>query len=61
MNVLIVTDLEGVSGIVDWDRHEPGTPLDAWQRRLMTCRLATATWKQCYMRKASALVATRST
>ncbi len=36
MKVLIVTDLEGVSGIVEWDRHEPGTRLDAWQRTLMT-------------------------
>ena len=36
MNILITTDLEGVSGIVDWDKHETGTPLDAWQRQLMT-------------------------
>jgi D-amino peptidase len=36
MNVLIITDLEGVSGIIDWDKHEPGTPLDQWQRALMT-------------------------
>jgi D-amino peptidase len=36
MNVLIVTDLEGVSGIVEWDRHEPHTPQDEWQRTLMT-------------------------
>ena len=36
MNVLIITDLEGVSGIIDWDRHEPQTPLDQWQRKLMT-------------------------
>jgi len=36
MNVLIVTDLEGVSGIVEWDAHEPRTPQDQWQRTLMT-------------------------
>lgn len=36
MDVLIVTDLEGVSGIVEWDRHEPHTPQDEWQRMLMT-------------------------
>lgn len=36
MKVLIVTDLEGVSGITDWDAHEPRTPQDQWQRTLMT-------------------------
>ncbi|MCK4591178.1 MAG: M55 family metallopeptidase, partial [Candidatus Latescibacteria bacterium] len=36
MKVLITTDLEGVSGIIEWDRHETGTPLDQWQRTLMT-------------------------
>ena len=36
MKVLISTDLEGVSGIVAWDKHERGTRLDAWQRSLMT-------------------------
>lgn len=36
MNVLIITDLEGVSGIFDWDRHELRTPQDQWQRKLMT-------------------------
>ncbi|MBT3379284.1 MAG: hypothetical protein HN742_03675 [Lentisphaerae bacterium] len=36
MNVLIATDLEGVSGIIDWDAHEPRTPQDQWQRTLMT-------------------------
>ena len=36
MKVLIMTDLEGVSGIVDWDKHEPRTPQDRWQRELMT-------------------------
>ena len=36
MKVLITTDLEGVSGILEWDRHETGTPLDQWQRKLMT-------------------------
>ncbi|MCK5739872.1 M55 family metallopeptidase [bacterium] len=36
MRVLITTDLEGVSGIVNWDNHEPRTPLDVWQRKLMT-------------------------
>jgi D-amino peptidase len=25
-----------VSGIIDWDKHETGTPLDQWQRTLMT-------------------------
>ncbi len=36
MKILITTDLEGVSGIVEWDKHETGTPLDQWQRKLMT-------------------------
>ncbi|NOY80723.1 MAG: M55 family metallopeptidase, partial [Kiritimatiellaeota bacterium] len=36
MKVLIVTDLEGVSGITEWDAHEPRTPQDRWQRTLMT-------------------------
>ena len=36
MKVLITTDLEGVSGITDWDKHQRGTRLDAWQRKLMT-------------------------
>lgn len=36
MKILIVTDLEGVSGITDWDAHEPRTPQDVWQRTLMT-------------------------
>ncbi len=36
MKVLIMTDLEGVSGIVEWDKHEPRTPQDRWQRELMT-------------------------
>jgi len=36
MRVLIVTDLEGVSGIIDWDKHELRTPQDVWQRELMT-------------------------
>ncbi len=36
MNVLIITDLEGVSGITDWDAHECGTGQDQWQRQLMT-------------------------
>ena len=36
MRVLIMTDLEGVSGITDWDAHEPMTPQDQWQRTLMT-------------------------
>ena len=36
MRVLMTTDLEGVSGIVNWDNHEPRTPLDVWQRELMT-------------------------
>ena len=36
MKILIGTDLEGVSGIVEWDKHERGTPLDMWQRQLMT-------------------------
>ncbi|MBN1352723.1 M55 family metallopeptidase [candidate division KSB1 bacterium] len=36
MKILITTDLEGVSGIVEWDRHDRGTPLDLWQRKLMT-------------------------
>lgn len=36
MRVLIVTDLEGVSGITEWDAHEARTPQDQWQRTLMT-------------------------
>lgn len=36
MNVLIATDLEGVSGITEWDAHELGTGRDNWQRALMT-------------------------
>jgi D-amino peptidase len=36
MRVLIVTDLEGVSGIIDWDKHESRSPQDVWQRELMT-------------------------
>ena len=36
MKVLIATDLEGVSGITEWDVHETGTPRDQWQRALMT-------------------------
>ena len=36
MKVLIMTDLEGVSGITQWDKHEPRTPQDQWQRTLMT-------------------------
>jgi D-amino peptidase len=36
MKILICTDLEGVSGIVEWDKHERGTNLDMWQRQLMT-------------------------
>ena len=42
MKVLIVTDLEGVSGIVEWDRHERGTALDQWQRTLMTAEINAA-------------------
>ena len=36
MKILIVTDLEGVSGITAWDGHEEHTPQDQWQRTLMT-------------------------
>lgn len=36
MKILITTDLEGVSGIVDWDAHQRGTQVDVWQRKLMT-------------------------
>jgi len=36
VRVLIATDLEGVSGIVEWDAHDPNTLLDKWQRELMT-------------------------
>lgn len=36
MHIVILTDLEGVSGIIDWDLHQPYTPLDRWQRTLMT-------------------------
>jgi D-amino peptidase len=37
MKLLIVTDLEGVSGVVDWDKHEKRTPEeDAYLQYLMT-------------------------
>lgn len=37
MKLLIVTDLEGVSGVVDWDKHEKSTPEeDAYLQYLMT-------------------------
>ena len=36
MKVLITTDLEGVSGITEWDAHESRTPQNQWQRTLMT-------------------------
>ena len=26
MKLLIMTDLEGVSGVADWDKHEKATP-----------------------------------
>ncbi len=42
MNVLIWTDLEGVSGIVDFDKHEPLTEKDMYQRALMTGELNAA-------------------
>ncbi len=42
MRVLIMTDLEGVSGITDWDAHEPMTPQDQWQRTLMTGEINAA-------------------
>lgn len=42
MNVLIWTDLEGVGGIVDFDKHEPMTPKDMYQRELMTGELNAA-------------------
>ena len=37
MKLLIVTDLEGVSGVVDWDKHEKRTPEeDVYLQYLMT-------------------------
>jgi len=37
MKLLIMTDLEGVSGIVEWDKHDKATPEeDAYQQYLMT-------------------------
>ena len=42
MNILIWTDLEGVSGIVDFDKHEPLTEKDKYQRMLMTGELNAA-------------------
>lgn len=42
MNVLITTDLEGVSGIVEWDAHDFNTRRDAWQRELMTGEINAA-------------------
>jgi len=42
MKVLIWTDLEGVSGIVDFDEHEPLTEKDRYQRKLMTGELNSA-------------------
>jgi D-amino peptidase len=42
MKVLIWTDLEGVSGIVDFDKHEPLSEKDKYQRKLMTGELNAA-------------------
>lgn len=47
MKVLIWTDLEGVSGIVDFDKHEPLTEKDKYQRVLMTGELNAAI-KACF-------------
>lgn len=42
MNILIWTDLEGVSGIVNFDKHESFTEKDKFQRKLMTGELNAA-------------------
>lgn len=47
MNVLIWTDLEGVSGIVDFDKHESFSEKDKFQRKLMTGELNAAI-RACY-------------
>lgn len=47
MNILIWTDLEGVSGIVDFDKHEAFTEKDKFQRKLMTGELNAAI-KACF-------------
>lgn len=36
MKILIWTDLEGVSGITEFDLHEKKTPQNVWQSKLMT-------------------------
>lgn len=47
MNILIWTDLEGVSGIVDFDKHEPLSEKDKYQRLLMTGEVNAAI-KACF-------------
>lgn len=42
MNILIWTDLEGVSGIVDFDKHKAFSEKDKFQRELMTGELNAA-------------------
>ena len=47
MNILIWTDLEGVSGIVDFDKHEELSEKDKFQRVLMTGEVNAAI-KACF-------------
>ncbi len=47
MNILIWTDLEGVSGIVDFDKHESLSEKDKYQRLLMTGEVNAAI-KACF-------------
>lgn len=47
MNILIWTDLEGVSGIVDFDKHESFSKKDEFQRKLMTGEVNAAI-KACF-------------
>jgi len=42
MKVLIITDLEGVSGVVDWDTDAKGSPVNQYHRELMTGELNAA-------------------
>ena len=42
MRVLIMSDMEGVSGIVNWDQVNGGAPMYEEGRRLYTCLLYTS-------------------
>jgi len=49
MNILIWTDLEGVSGIVDFDKHESFSKKDEFQRKLMTGEVNAAISMAIYL------------